>query len=122
MDKINTKTMLGLTSSISNACTTLNSKRDDMMIWLKDTLQSQNNSSHIFVGTSADFYSNDMCDGIHLCAEDGAKYNGQLIYDYYSMDTKERDCGILKSWEKIINSKGYYSEWYDGGTVILNRI
>ena len=118
-----------MTNNKSQALTSYESAiqhRDDMMEWLKDTFQKHNKDrggyfGGIFIGTASDFYGVDSV-GIHLSAEDNAEYNGQIIYDYYSQDYKKRDLGVLMSWEKKINSKGYYSEWYDSGTVILARI
>ena len=77
-----------------------------------------------FVSTTEDFFNDkeEICldfdeysGGIWVSGalnEKNKKFRGQTIYDgscYY----------ILKSWEEYLNSKGWSSEWYDGGTVFI---
>ena len=47
------------------------------------------------------------------------EFKGKQIYDYYSEDYKNREFGVLNSWEKELNKRGWYSEWYDAGTVMI---
>ena len=83
--------------------------RDEMMIWLEDHLE--------FVSTSEEF--NGSPGGIWISGENGDQYKGKRIYDYYSEDYKNREFGVLTKWEKELNKRGWYSEWYDAGTVMI---
>jgi hypothetical protein len=83
--------------------------RDEMMIWLEYHLE--------FVSTSEEF--NGTQGGIWISGENGDQYKGKRIYDYYSEDYKNREFGVLTKWEKELNKKGWYSEWYDAGTVMI---
>ncbi len=92
---------------------TLNEKKEDrdgMMKFIKKHMS--------FVGTSEDF--NGSQGGIHVSGENyDDEFKGKQIYDYYSEDYKNREFGVLNSWEKELNKKGWYSEWYDAGTVCI---
>ena len=84
--------------------------RDGMMKFIKKHMS--------FVGTSEDF--NGSQGGIHVSGENyDDEFKGQQIYDYYSEDYKNREFGVLNSWEKELNKRGWYSEWYDAGTVCI---
>jgi len=83
--------------------------RDNMMMWLEDHLE--------FVSTSEEF--NGAQGGIWISGENGDQYKGKRIYDYYSEDYKNREFGVLTKWEKELNKRGWYSEWYDAGTVMI---
>jgi hypothetical protein len=83
--------------------------RDEMMDWLDQTLT--------FTRTSEEFDGSK--DGIWTTGENGEQYKGKRIYDYYSEDYKNRTFGVLNSWEKELNKRGWYSEWYDAGTVMI---
>jgi len=83
--------------------------RDEMMDWLDQTLT--------FTRTSEEFDGSK--DGIWTTGENGEQYKGKIIYDYYSQDYKNRTFGVLNSWEKELNKRGWYSEWYDAGTVMI---
>jgi hypothetical protein len=70
-----------------------------------------------FVSTTEDFFSckeeNEYSGGIWVSGdlnEKNKKFRGETIYNRHS---------ILKSWEEYLNSKGWSSEWYDGGTVFI---
>ena len=80
-----------------------------MMEWLEDHLN--------FVRTSKEF--NGVEGGIWTTGENGEQYKGKTIYDYYSTDYKNRQFGVLNTWEKELNKRGWYSEWYDAGTVMI---
>lgn len=83
--------------------------RDNMMMWLEDHLE--------FVSTTEEF--NGVEGGIWISGENGDQYKGKRIYDYYSEDYKNREFGVLTKWEKELNKRGWYSEWYDAGTVMI---
>lgn len=84
--------------------------RDGMMKFIKKHMS--------FVGTSEDFNGSEG--GIHVSGENWEdEFKGQTIYDYYSEDYKNREFGVLNSWEKELNKRGWYSEWYDAGTVMI---
>jgi len=83
--------------------------RDEMMDWLEGHL--------IFVRTSEEF--DGAQGGIWTTGENGDEYKGNVIYDYYSMDHKNRIFGVDKKWDKELNKRGWYSEWYDAGTVMI---
>jgi hypothetical protein len=91
----------------------LNEKKEDregMMKFIKKHMS--------FVGTSEDF--NGSQGGIHVSGENyDDEFKGKQIYDYYSEDYKNREFGVLNSWEKELNKRGWYSEWYDAGTVCI---
>jgi len=83
--------------------------RDQMIEWLEKNLE--------FVSTSEDFDGSQG--GIWVSGENGDQYKGKRIYDYYSEDYKNREFGVLNTWEKELNKMGWYSEWYDAGTVMI---
>ena len=83
--------------------------RDAMIEWLEETVD--------FARYSEDFNGNEG--GIWICGECGDTYKGKRIYDYYSEDYKKYELGVLATWEKELNKRGWYSEWYDAGTVML---
>ena len=59
--------------------------------------------------------------GIWLSAEEDVMYGGFKIFDYYS-ETKRHSLGVLSKWEAKLNERGWYSEWYDAGTIMLWKI
>ena len=71
-----------------------------------------------FVRTTEDFFGtvdNEYSGGIWVSgdlSEKNRKYRGKTIYNHHS---------ILKSWEAYLNSKGWTSEWYDGGTIFIYK-
>lgn len=81
--------------------------RDDMMKWIEKTMK--------VAGTTEEFNGSEG--GIWLCGECGDEYKGRTIYDYYSMDHKNRIFGVDKKWYNELEKRGWYSEWYDAGTV-----
>jgi|TARA_B110000908_G_scaffold163693_1_gene210579 hypothetical protein len=83
--------------------------RDAMMAWVKKHMK--------FVGTSEEFDGSEG--GIHVSGEAQDEYKGNVIYNYYSEDHKNREFGVWNKWEKELNKKGWYSEWYDAGTVSI---
>lgn len=83
--------------------------REAMMDWLDQTLS--------FTRTSEEF--DGAKGGIWTSGENGEEWKGKVIYAYYSEDYKNRTFGVLNSWEKELNKRGWYSEWYDAGTVMI---
>ena len=66
--------------------------------------------------------------GIWVCAENGDTFNGQEIYKYYN-DSEEHpfghpdyELGTLKSWENELNKRGWFTQFYDPGTVVIYQI
>ena len=47
------------------------------------------------------------------------EYKGEIIYDYYSEDHDNREFGVLNTWEQELKKRGWYSQWYDCGTIML---
>ncbi len=75
-------------------------------------------SKHLrFLSTSEEFDGTEG--GLWASAEDGDMYKGRRIYDYYSEDYKNYTFGVLNKWENELNKRGYYSEYYDAGTVMI---
>ena len=56
--------------------------------------------------------------GIWLSGEGEETYSGLPIYKYYS-ESSMYELGVLTKWEEQLQKKGWYSEWYDAGTVML---
>lgn len=83
--------------------------RDTMIKWIEKTMN--------VAGTTEDF--NGSPGGIWLCGECGDEYKGNVIYSYYSEDYKNRTFGVDNKWEKELNKRGWYSEWYDTGTSMV---
>jgi hypothetical protein len=84
-------------------------KRNQMMNWLSKHQE--------FVSTTENF--NGSTGGIHLCGESMEEYKGDIIYDYYSEDHDNRVFGVLNAWERELKKRGWYSQWYDCGTIML---
>jgi len=71
-------------------------------------------------GTTEEFNGSEG--GIWLCGECGDEYKGNTIYVHYSEDYKNRTFGTYNKWEKELNKRGWYSQWYDAGTVMVYPI
>ena len=67
-----------------------------------------------FVRTSEEF--NGSQGGIWVSGENMDEFKGQVIYDYYA-EGRGYELGVNVKWEKELNKRGWYSEWYDAGTV-----
>lgn len=85
--------------------------RDEVIAWIEKTMR--------VTGTTEEF--NGTPDGIWLCGECGDKYKGKVIYSYYSNDIKNYEMGVLKTWENQLNKMGWYSQWYDAGTMMIYK-
>jgi len=80
--------------------------REDMMKFIEKYMR--------IAGTSEEFNGGEG--GIWVSGEDSDEYKGNLIYSYYS-EGKAFELGVNVKWEKELNKRGWYSEWYDAGTV-----
>jgi len=80
--------------------------REDMMKFIEKYMR--------IAGTSEEFNGGEG--GIWVSGEDTFEYKGNLIYDYYA-EGKAFELGVNVKWEKELNKRGWYSEWYDAGTV-----
>ena len=80
--------------------------RDDMMKFVEKYMD--------FVRTSEEFNGSEG--GIWVSGENMDEFKGQVIYDYYA-EGRGYELGVNVKWEKELNKRGWYSEWYDAGTV-----
>ena len=56
--------------------------------------------------------------GVWVSGEDGQSLGGKRIFNYYA-EGKAYELGVLVKFEQAINKLGWYSEWYDTGTMML---
>ena len=82
--------------------------RSSMMVWIANYINEPKTTEE-FDGAEG---------GIWICGECGDEYKGKRIYHYYS-DSRAYELGVLKAWEKELSKRGWYSEWYDAGTVMI---
>ena len=80
--------------------------RDDMIKFVEKYMD--------FVKTSEEFNGSEG--GIWVSGENMDEFKGQTIYDYYA-EGRGYELGVNVKWEKELNKRGWYSEWYDVGTV-----
>ena len=80
--------------------------REEMTKWIEKYMR--------VAGTSEEFNGGEG--GIWVSGEDSDEYKGNLIYSYYS-EGKAFELGVNVKWEKELNKRGWYSEWYDAGTI-----
>jgi len=67
-----------------------------------------------FVRTSEEFTGSNG--GIWVSGEDTDEFKGMPIYDYYA-EGSSYELGVNVKWEEELNKRGWYSEWYDAGTI-----
>jgi hypothetical protein len=84
--------------------------RDEMMVHLEDKYKFPS------VKTTEEFDGAEG--GIWVSGENGVSLGGKRIYNYYG-EGSAYDLGVLKKYEDAINKLGWYSEWYDAGTVMI---
>ena len=73
-----------------------------------------------FVKPSEDF--NGDTDSIWVSGECDDTFRGLPIYDYYaSYKSKSYELGVNVKWEEQIQKYGWWSEWYDCGTVMIHK-
>jgi len=107
-DKDLVNELFGLLESVSvNEAKTMD--RDDMMTYLEDKYGFRARTTEEFDNSTG---------GIWVSGEDGQSIGGKRIYSYYS-EGKAYEFGVLVRYEKAINKLGWYSEWYDAGTVMI---
>jgi hypothetical protein len=107
-DKDLVNELFGLLESVSvNEAKTMD--RDDMMTYLEDKYGFRARTTEEFDNSSG---------GIWVSGEDGQSIGGKRIYNYYA-EGKAYEFGVLVRYEKAINKLGWYSEWYDAGTVMI---
>ena len=82
--------------------------RDEMIKWIQQYMR--------LVKTTEEF--DGSTGGIWVSGENMDLFKGKRIYDYYN-ETRAYDLGVLSSWEKELDKRGWYSEWYDAGTVMI---
>ena len=87
--------------------------RKQVMEWLEE------NTDFIKIQLSEDFYINGRDGGIWLCGEGDNMYKGNVIYDYYNTNYKKYDIGVLIPFQKKLEKMGWWSEWYDAGTITI---
>lgn len=80
--------------------------RDEMMKFIDKHMR--------IAGTSEEFNGSEG--GIWVSGEDTYEFKGKVIYDYYA-EGSGYELGVNVKWEKELNKRGWYSEWYDAGTV-----
>ena len=56
--------------------------------------------------------------GVWTSAENGEKFSGSQIFDYYSESSKY-EFGVLNKFAKVLSKMGWYCEFYDPGTVMI---
>lgn len=83
--------------------------RDAMMVQLEDKYKFRTRPTEEFDGAKG---------GIWVSGENGETLGGKRIYDYYAQGSAY-ELGVLKKFEAAINKLGWYSEWYDAGTVMI---
>jgi len=88
-----------------------------------------------FIKTSEEF-SQELTGGIWMTAEPGPDWKGLPVFDYYEeADLLMRDLraefpiagefkpsydlGVLIEFGDYLKQRGWYTEWYDAGTMIL---
>ena len=75
-----------------------------------------------FVSTTEEFFGVEKSDGgVWVSGETNITYNGMPIYSYYA-DGESYAFGVLIAFENMLNKYGWYSQWYDPGTVHIYEI
>ena len=83
--------------------------RTEMMKWMT--------KKGLWCKTTEEFNPNSK-DGIWTSGEDDKEISGLPAYSYYAQ-SKSYELGVLIHWEEMLNKRGWYSEWYDCGTVMI---
>lgn len=102
-------TNVKVTESVVNEAKQLN--RDEFMALL-DQKYGFN-----FVRTTEEFDGSNG--GVWVSGENSESLGGKRIYNYYGGTGAAYELGVLKRFETAINKLGWYSEWYDPGTVMI---
>jgi len=89
--------------------------REQMMEILSNTYPDQ------WINVSEDFRGSEG--GIWLDAECGVTdRNGNLLFDYYSIDHRNRYFGVINHLANWAERAGWFFEWNDAGTIFLWEI
>jgi hypothetical protein len=83
--------------------------RDEVMQFLKKKGISFMRTTEEFDGSKG---------GIWTSGEDADAMGGYRIFNYYATGPKY-ELGVLVKFEEQLNKLGWYSEWYDTGTMML---
>ena len=68
-------------------------------------------------------YFNGNPNSIWVSGEDEDTFRGLPIYDYYACySLKSFELGVNVKWEEQIQKYGWWSEWYDCGTVMIHPL
>jgi hypothetical protein len=86
-----------------------NLDREEMMEWLEGYL-SFVRKTEFFDGGKG---------GIWVTGENGDKYKGKRIFDYYTNDHKNYEFGVYTPFAKEMRKRGWYGEWHDAGTMMI---
>ena len=104
--KIDSSWTKGLSESVVNEAKGVN--RAELTDYLEKHLK--------LVRTSEEFDGTEG--GIWTSAENGEKFSGSQIFDYYSESSKY-EFGVLNKFAKVLSKMGWYCEFYDPGTVMI---
>tara|TARA_R110000751_G_scaffold192_1_gene999 strand:+ start:29 stop:307 length:279 start_codon:yes stop_codon:yes gene_type:complete len=79
-----------------------------------------------YIGQHMDFVSSaeefSCPDSIWVSGEGGDTYGGLPIYDYNARyDNGAYELGVNLKWAKQLENYGWWSEWYDSGTVMIHK-
>ena len=70
----------------------------------------------VIIGTSEEFDGTEG--GIWISAEEEAN---QFYFDYWG-EVKSYELGVRVQMYELLESKGWFAEWYDPGTVFIHEI
>tara|TARA_B110000908_G_C10178636_1_gene414507 strand:- start:152 stop:427 length:276 start_codon:yes stop_codon:yes gene_type:complete len=70
----------------------------------------------VIIGTSEEFDGTEG--GIWISAEEEAN---QFYFDYWG-EGKSYELGVRVQMNELLESKGWFAEWYDPGTVFIHEI
>ena len=104
--KIDSSWTKGLSESVVNEAKGVN--RAELTDYLEKHLK--------LVRTSEEFDGTEG--GVWTSAENGEKFSGSQIFDYYSESSKY-EFGVLNKFAKVLSKMGWYCEFYDPGTVMI---
>lgn len=91
------------------------SKLEDS-IWTREQMMEWIGKHMRFVRTTEEFSGSEG--GIWVSGEDVDTYKDFRIYDYWR-ESDRYPLGVLRAWEEQLERRGWYSEWYDAGTVCI---
>jgi len=83
----------------------------------RDEMMAHLDAKYGFRARTTEEFNNNS-GGIWVSGEGSPSLGGKKIYNYYA-NTKGYEFGVLNRYEEAINKLGWYSEWYDAGTVMI---